>query len=169
MDRLGQMSDDAHPSHDVLLELGRVAWAAINLEDTVYFACRAMDPPADPQRGDPAISARIAEVREKLLGPSADAARQRAAAWLEAAEQALQVRNSVMHSTPATFEPWPGTDPIAGVAKDWLMHFPRSAKRRPVRTPLTVESLKKIRVQLESASQGWVAVVGDVLGWPLGE
>jgi hypothetical protein len=153
------------PSEDALLELGRVAWAAINLEDRVYWVCRILDRPPHALGGDPPISSRIAQVQAKLLTEPDDPAKQGMVEWLSAAEEALRLRNSVMHSTPATFEPLPGTEPIPGLEKDWLMHFPRNAKRPPVRTPFTADSLRNIRIELETATEGWVEAVGGVLGW----
>ena len=35
------------PDDDVLLELGKLTWTAINFEDVVYFVCQCIDPTND--------------------------------------------------------------------------------------------------------------------------
>jgi hypothetical protein len=98
---------DGDPSDDVLLELGRMTWAAMALEETAYLICRTITPRtflADRpigQRVDEALTA----CREEEL-------RERARAWLLEALGALAGRNHVLHSTHIAFVSMPGTEPL---------------------------------------------------------
>src|SRR2546421_4229020 len=51
---------DPHPADDVLLELGRLVWAAMRLEEVVYTVCRSIQPRHGPSDDHP-IGARIDE------------------------------------------------------------------------------------------------------------
>jgi hypothetical protein len=148
------MASTPPPADDVLLELGRLVWAALNLEDVVYAVCRTITPrgPFD----DAPISGRIADALKTLRARPADTLRDQADTWLEAATTALEARNAVLHSTPGTFYPVPPAEPMPDAADQWLVHFPRDRTRPPVHTPLTAEGLGRTRHQLEQARDGWV-------------
>jgi hypothetical protein len=144
----------------VLLELGRLIWAAINLEDVVYPVCRAVRPRHGPFDDFP-ISSRIDEALNDLRDERPeDELRRRANAWLAEARLALEERNQVVHSTPATWV-WISTSPDAEPNDDHddgevtLMHLPRNKNRPPVNTPLTTDGLQQTRLRLESARDGW--------------
>jgi hypothetical protein len=134
------MTSGTDPSEDVLLELGRLVWAAITLEDVVYAICRQIKPPAGAFDDEP-ISRRIRDARKELLRRSADSVRDKADTWLETAAAALEERNAMLHSIPVTSVPLPGSEPIPDVPREWLTHFPRDRTRATVHTPLTTEKL----------------------------
>lgn len=141
------------PPDDVLLELGRLIWAAINLEDVAYAMCRSIKPRGGPFDDTPVIE-RIRRAQKDLEAlPDVDLCH-RADRWLQAASEALLERNAVLHAVPATFEPLlpeitPGNlDPV-------LAHFPRDKSRSPVHTHITVAGLQPIRRRLEQARVGW--------------
>lgn len=51
------------PSDPVLLELGRLVWEAINLEQDVYAICHLIDPRGVPTWGSEQASTRIRQAR----------------------------------------------------------------------------------------------------------
>ena len=149
------MSWDGDPPEEVLLELGRLAWAAINLEDIVYAVCGLIRPPFSTGP----VGSLIADVRKHVAATDHGELGGEVDFWLVRAAEALESRNAVLHSTPATAIPLPGTTVIQGVATDWLTHFPRSKVRSVVHTALTVEALAPVRIRIQRASDGWTDVV----------
>jgi hypothetical protein len=116
--------DPTNPSDEVFLELGRLVWAAINLEDVTYPLCRAVQPRHGPSDDVP-IGTRIKEARQDLLNRPDDELRTEVDAWLEEAKGALEDRNSVIHSTPIV--PFiEGEDGSIRELDPELMHFPRN-------------------------------------------
>ena len=114
------------PSEDVLLELGRLTWAAINLEDVVYTVCQCIKPTGDYL--DTPAGARIKQAREELHAQTDEALRSKADAWLGAAAEALADRHAVLHSEPVTFVHLSeGTTPVN--LDPLLAHFPRDRSR----------------------------------------
>ena len=86
-------------SDDVLLELGRLTWAAINLEDAVYSICNAADPvPGFPDTTP--LSDRINGAQYVLADRTDSPIAQAAAQWLAAARDALAARHAVLHAMP---------------------------------------------------------------------
>jgi hypothetical protein len=139
------------PSNDVLLELGRLTWAAINLEDVVYTVCDCVKPSFDPPGAQP-IGSAIARARKDLRDTGDAALRLRADSWLAAAGEALEARNTVLHSMPVPFgvRLGPGT---GDVPPNGLMHF-RRGHDEATATMLTVDDLGRIRRKLELAFGG---------------
>lgn len=147
------MEPDGLLPDEVLLELGRLVWAAINLEDVVYTVCRSVEPRHGPF-DDTFVSQRIDEALEDLRTRPDDQLRAMTEAWLAKAKEVLQERNAVLHSTPVTFVPL-APDIIPGVLDPELAHFPKNKNRSPVHTALTIEGLRPIRRRLEAARVGW--------------
>jgi len=147
------------PSDEVLLELGRLTWAAINLEDVVYTVCQCIRPNGD-YRDTPAV-ARIKQAREALTTQPDEKLRARADKWLEAAAQALADRHAVLHSEPVTFVSL-SADVTPGDLDPLLAHFPRDRSRPQVNTPLTASALRSLRWHLESARAGWVELAVEL-------
>jgi hypothetical protein len=145
------------PDEAVLLELGHLTWAAINLEDVipnVRYAIgsvpdrleRRWDQPGSPARLLRApISRWIDDAEEVLSGWPVSATRDAACRWLGAAREALEERNSVLHSVPVT-----------GPA---LEHLPTTRKGEFSRIRLTEEDLRAVRQKLADAREGWVEIV----------
>jgi hypothetical protein len=148
-----QGSQDAPPADGVLLELGRLVWAAINLEDVVYPICRSVQPRHGPFDDAP-IGARIDEALKDLQNRPDDELRRRSDAWLVEAKAALAERNHVIHGTLSilidVFENGPPVE-----AGRLLTHTPRNDRGGPVHTELSAEALEGIRRRLEQARDGW--------------
>jgi hypothetical protein len=151
---------DGDPDDGVLLELGRLTWAAMALEEVVYTVCRVVKPRHGPYDDHP-IGARVAEGLRDLhdLDPPLQGT---VRAWLVEAKDSLAARNSVLHSTHVVFEPLPGTTPIPATTGAFLAHFPRCGNGTQVQTPLTVAGLAPLCRRLEAARQDWVAVATGV-------
>ena len=152
---------DGDPDDDVMLELGRMTWAAMALEEAVYGVCRVVKPRHGPYDDHP-IGARIDEAVMDLDAYDDAALQERTRQWLLAAKAALEARNSVLHSTHVVFWPLPGTTPVPETTGAFLAHFPRKDKRAQVQTPLTVEGLSPLRRRLQAAHQHWVEVASAV-------
>jgi hypothetical protein len=152
------MTDDDRPDEATLLELGRLTWAAIVLEDVVYGVCRAINNRYGPF-DEPPIGTRVGEalldLRSMLAGPHT----LRATDWLTEAKSALEERNAVVHAVPVTTFPLPGTTPIPDVPTDWLTHFPRRNKRPIVHTAMIAQGLAPTTRRLETALAGWTEIV----------
>jgi hypothetical protein len=146
------LPDDA--TNDVLLELGRLVWAALNLEDVVYTVCRSIQPRHGQFDVHP-ISDRIREALSDLEKRPDDALRAKAAAWLTEAKAALDERNAVIHSTPVVPFDTSGSAETFQAGDPSLMHFRRNKRNDRVLTPLTVESLQRVRVRLQEARPAW--------------
>ena len=151
MDENGGVSPP--PSDEVLLELGRLVWAAINLEDVVFAVCRAVNPRGGPYDDTP-IGTRIRQARNDLEARPDPGQRAEVDAWLVAAEEALRERNAVVHGTPVTFVALsPTIQP--GITGPLLAHYPRDRSRPPVHMNLTVAGLRSVRIRIEKARAGW--------------
>jgi hypothetical protein len=143
------MSTDDLPT-DVLTELGRVTWAAINLEDYVKSLCSFIEP-ADPRTDHRVVSTKIKDAKKVLADWSNPSVRDEALAWLERAGQAIERRNAVLHATPLVWFEQPGQ---RGERRFFLGEMPRKG-RSYVGRPLTVESLAELRSVLVGAAYGW--------------
>ena len=143
------------PPDDVLLELGRLIWSAITLERVVYTVCRSVRPRHGAANDYP-IGARIDEAVNDIHDRPNDGLRQRAVAWLEEAKVALDQRNSVVHGDPSTYVSITEDGSAVTSLDSFLVHFPRDTTRPTVKTPLTVDGLKAIRLRLEQAYEGWI-------------
>jgi hypothetical protein len=90
----GEWVSEALPD-DVLLELGKMTWAAINLEDVVYEVCRAVRPRGNLYDSTP-IGSRIDQAVKDLADRPDDELKANTRAWLVEAKGALIERNSVL-------------------------------------------------------------------------
>ena len=141
------------PSDDVLLELGRLTWAAICLEDVVEPVCWNLDSSTTRDDRRPA-GKRIDDALKALEAEGDSEGRARAVGWLTEAKAALEARHSVFHGIPGTFAPL-GEGIQSGNLDPVLAHLPRGKNREQTNTPLTVEGLRTIRLRLEKAREGW--------------
>ena len=143
------MLDDLLPL-EVLTELGRVTWAAIQLEDYTEGVCSSVNP-ANPRTDKRPISRKIKDAKNVLIDWPVSKVRDDAIAWLERASQAIEERNAAFHATPLVW--------IGGSNEGQLLlgEMPR-ANRLYTERPLTVESLNMLRSTLESAPSGWAEI-----------
>jgi hypothetical protein len=150
-DMFARVTDEYLPPDEVLLELGRLAWASITLEQLAYTVCRSIK--RIETFNDTPIGTRIEGARKDLATYSDQTLRLRADIWLQSAAEALQLRNSVFHGTPFTFEPWlpeinPGNlDPMIG-------HLSRDRSRSATHTPLTITGISSVHNRLTQAAVG---------------
>ena len=157
--------DTDYPTDAVLLELGRLVWAAMDLEYVANVVCRCVRPRRGPFDDLP-VGARINEALRDLLNERpANALRNTAEHWLREAKAALEERHTILHSIPGTFVPLPGAEDSAA-SEPWLMHFPalrgKGERKPPVHTRLTVENLALIRGRLGSAADGGIDLWGPL-------
>ena len=146
------MSDATVPPDEVLLELGRLVWAALSLEDVAYPFCRCVKPRHGPFDDVP-IGTRIDEALKDLEERPDDELRRRAHAWLVETKAALEDRNHVVHGIPGVFVRISGDSPPppGGI---WLTRFSRKGRGDIVNTQAEVASLETIRRRLEAAYLG---------------
>lgn len=142
--------DDDPPDDAALLELGRLTWAAILLEDYTQAVCQLVHPKG---RKDP-TGEQVRKARASLHVVTDEQLRERADSWLERAQDALDARHSVLHATPLVFVPRPGTTPVPGVPRHYLADYGRG--RRPAQQHVvSVEALRELTGRLTGAREGW--------------
>jgi hypothetical protein len=140
------------PDDAVLLELGRLTWAAINLEDVIPTVRRAIGPAPKRLASEP-VSVWIKDALDALGHWPESEVRETACRWFTAARQALQERNSVLHSVPVALfiRNDDGGLTMHGQALD---HIP-ARKGKPVRRILLAEDqLRVVRQKLTEAREG---------------
>lgn len=145
------------PPDAALLELGRLIWAAICLEDVVYTICREIKPRHGPWDDQP-IGSRIDEALSDLTEYAPNEMREAATAWLREAKGALERRNSILHAVPVKFVSLPGAPSLPEDKTDWLTHFPRDKSRPQVDTAVTASGLAPARERLQRARQEWIPI-----------
>ena len=147
------------PTDAVFVELGKLVWAAVNLEDVVYTVCHCIAPTGDYR--DTPIGTRIRTARQALTAQPDHELRERADTWLEQAAVALAERNAVLHGEPVTFVPL-APEVTPGDLDPMLAHFPRDRTRPMVHTPLTVAGLAAVTRRIEAAREGWDTLAGEL-------
>lgn len=144
------------PDDTALLELGRLTWAAMKLEDAAYEVRRAVST-ATPSASAPA-SEWITDGLRILDSWHASPAREDGQAWFTDARDALNDRNAVLHTVPGflvTLSPDCGVEQQGPV----LQHVPRRNKASVRTIALTPESLRVIRDRLEAVYESWTTVI----------
>jgi hypothetical protein len=146
----------SEPDDAVLLELGRMTWAAINLEDIIPTMRRAIGPEPKELSRAPA-SEWIKDALKLLAGWPESEAREAAIGWFESAQRALKGRNQVLHSVPVTLvtRHRDGRFTEHGQVLD---HLPRGTSDSFARTPLAENDLRQVSRRLAAARQGWVEI-----------
>jgi hypothetical protein len=148
------------PDDAVLLELGRLTWAAINLEDVIGTVRRAIGPTPDRLARAP-VSEWIKDALEVLSAWPESGVRDTACEWFRAAQEALEERNAVVHSVPVViYSKANGEFTEHGPALD---HIPRRKDRPFCRIPLDVDNLRLVSRKLADARQGWVDICSALL------
>ena len=148
------MTSWTEPDDAVLLELGRLTWAAINLEDVIPTVRRAIGP-EPPELARAPVSTWIKDALSVLATWPESPTRGTAVEWFGAAREALEKRNCVLHSVPATFVHISGDGAVTahGAVLD---HIPARRGGSVRRTPLTEDALRCVHRQLAGARTGWV-------------
>jgi hypothetical protein len=146
-------------SDDVLVELGRLAWAAMNLEDATGLVCWSLRG-ADDNNVAP-ISQRVTDALKVLRDRLQPEARDHVIAWLEDARDVLEAqRNQVMHARPLTM-----IGPNGEVGDALLGVLPRAGRGgRPDRNyeerPLTAEHLREAADAVAAVHARWAKAAG---------
>jgi hypothetical protein len=148
------VSLQSEPDDAAFIELGRLIWSAISLEDVIYHMGDAVGlDSAELKRGT--ISACIKNVVSVLSSWPESDIREQAASWFRAAQDALNDRNSIVHSVPVTSvtisdhtvsSQGPGLEYL-GRTKDSYRRF-----------SLTEAGLRPLHRKLEDARAGWVEI-----------
>ncbi|WP_432845996.1 hypothetical protein ACQPXB_35985 [Amycolatopsis sp. CA-161197] len=147
-----------YPSEAVLVELGRVTWAAINLEDMVGYVCRWIN---QADRDNAPASVRIDDARAVVDSTGGGNEQDRLRRWLDGARQVLEdERHQILHARPLTFMSPDGTE------TDVLGVMPRPTKKgRPGREyterPLTVAHLRESHDAIVAVAEGWRVAMFD--------
>jgi len=129
-------------SDELLLELGRIAWLAINLEDWAGSTCELiLGDFGTKQFITPRITDAIKEVDSWGSGSQESAARE----WLALASNQVAQRNHILHSTPVR---------DLSTGQSALVHFPRSGEA-PVTTPLDPVTLQTFSRDLGATLGQW--------------
>jgi hypothetical protein len=143
------------PDDAAILELGRMTWAAISLEDVVYHMGDAVGLDT-AELVQMQVSRCIKRVLEVLDGWPESEVREKARRWFNSAREALEARNSVLHAIPGVWV-------TLGVARTVTPHGPiledLGGRGRPYqRRSMTEEGLRPVRLQLEEARADWVEI-----------
>lgn len=143
------------PDEAALLELGRMTWAAISLEDVVYGMGDALGLDTAERTRMP-VSACIRRVLQVLDGWPESEIREDARKWFIAARQALEARNSVLHAVPGVWVTIGGDHAVTqhGPVLEDLGSTGRPYQRRW----MAEGGLRPVRLQLEQARAGWVEI-----------
>jgi len=151
----GPVSLLTEPDDAAILELGRMTWAAISLEDVVYNMGDALglDTAALARMQ---VSACIKHVLKVLDTWPESETREDARRWFNSAGEALEARNSVLHAVPGVWVTI-GDDHV--VTKHGPVLEDLGRKGRPYQRRWTTEDgLRPVRLQLEEARAGWVEI-----------
>ncbi|WP_435583331.1 hypothetical protein [Amycolatopsis thermoflava] len=136
------------PPADALTALGRIAWAAIELESCVIDLCSLVKP-VNPRTDRRPVSKQIEHAKAVLRCWTPSESRDAAISWLDRAAVAMDRRNAALHATPMVRF---GLDrrPL-GYA---LGEMPR-AGRPYFSRPFEVDALTELRDVLSEAAAGW--------------
>lgn len=140
------MSDELPDS--VLIELGRCTWAAILLEDLTDSLCSFIHY-ADPREDRRSIGQKIKDARRDLRTWRASLDVDHVDSWLVRAAQALERRNALLHSVPATV-----MDRESRSVGQALGEMPRTGGEYFERH-LTVAGVRQVHDELHAAKEGW--------------
>jgi hypothetical protein len=144
------------PDDAVLLELGRLTWAVINLEDVIPEIRRAIGP-APGRLARAPISAWIKDALNVLNGWPESEVRETACRWFNIAHQALEERNRVLHSVPATLITI-ADDGAVKTHGQVLDYLPRRQGESFSRISLAEDELRLVRQNLADAREGWIEI-----------
>jgi len=162
---MSSQDDDADPTDDVLLELGRMTYRAIYLESIIDMLCRWIIGPGGQVDKRPK-SEQIAEaqsiIKERPDIPNRDGL----ATWLAEASRAVDRRNAVLHAEIVVA--WGPQGPVPTAPGDsWLLHIPRKKGEPSTTTPLTVDGLRSIHLPMEALLARWLDVSEGLGAWRL--
>ncbi|GAA5136785.1 hypothetical protein [Pseudonocardia adelaidensis] len=150
-------NEPAWPPDDVLIELGRIAWAAMELEGLVKSVAQAVVGAGEE------VTEADAGKQARAAGTVLDAwpqseARDAGRRWLIAAQDALLGRHSILHATIVKMAVRTAGGGWEINPALWLHHVPPKGRaHEPVQ--LVVSELRAMREILVEARQGWTEVI----------
>jgi len=132
----------------VLIELGRLTWSAINLEDCTDAICHNLVPLARDDRTTigPKIKAALKALRQWQDGGSEV---DQIKGWLARAQLALEKRNALLHSVPLIL-----FDEHFRKIGHALGEVPRG-ERAYYERRMDVDELREVRAVLDAAQEDW--------------
>jgi hypothetical protein len=139
---------------EILIELGRLAWTAMNLEEATGMVCWSLRGAADNELAP--ISQRVNDAIKVLRGRPQSDARDHVIAWLEDSRDVLEEqRNQIMHARPLTM-----IGPAGEIGDALLGVLPRPGRGgRPDRDyderPLTAEHLRDAARAVAAVESRW--------------
>jgi len=142
------------PDPAVLLELGRVTWAAVHLEAFTDRMCSLIGP-ANPRSDRRTIGRKIDDAQKVLTSWPATPARDAASTWLARARDAVYRRNATLHAVPMTWF-------LEGEAPRPILGEMPYRDRPYVERPITTESLVELRNLLAEPLKDWLPVLAGV-------
>jgi hypothetical protein len=150
------------PGDDVLAELGRITWAAMELEHLACSTCEAVIGTGDEVVRESAGRQLIAALEVLDTWPESEA-KTAGERWLQRAQQALKRRHAVLHMTISSTTVH--LDDERGITLDpdtlWMRYEPRHGDPHPV-APLTAEALIPTREALVEACENWASVGAEL-------
>jgi hypothetical protein len=132
----------------VLIELGRLTWSAIHLEDLTDSLCHFVVH-RDPREDRRPIGSKITEALRELRDRQSAQDVERIEAWLVRAREALERRNAFLHSVPLVLLNERGQK--VGPALGEMMRRNRQYFERRMTAP----AIREVREELDAACQGW--------------
>jgi hypothetical protein len=142
------------PDDAAFIELGRLIWSAIGLEDVAYHMADTVGLDSYELKRGP-VSGCINKVLSILGDWPESEIREQAVRWCRAAQDALNERNSIVHSVPVTWVTISDhTVTPQGPGLEYLGRTTDSFRR----FSLTEVGLHPVRQKLEDARAGWVEV-----------
>jgi hypothetical protein len=158
-DNLERAWEDDVLSADVLLELGRLTFAVLRLEDTAQFMAGVLDDRARREPDKRPIGTKITEALEHLASSASTPGLELANAWLEGAQSALTLRNQTLHAGVMFWAPLPGTP---STSPPMLIYTDRDTGETVSTTDLTVEALCEVTSEIDGAERGWREVTATL-------
>ncbi|WP_158864262.1 hypothetical protein [Leifsonia sp. AG29] len=128
--------------NDVIMALGRLAWAAINVEDRA----RAVAEQILKSIGSKKNLGRLIDDAVALLKHDGRPQALHCVDWLERAKSAARQRNAVLHSIPGN---------LVESGRPVLVHIPNSGGL-PQNTPLEASYLNGLAEEFAAIHHGWI-------------
>jgi hypothetical protein len=137
----------------VLIELGRLTWSAIHLEDLTDSLCHFVVH-RDPREDRRPIGRKVSDALRELSQWEGGASNlDQIKDWLSISQRALEKRNALLHSVPLILFNDQGHR--IGHA---LGEMPK-ANREYHQRRMDLTELREVRAELDAAQEDWVAMV----------
>jgi len=139
------------PSEPVLIELGRLTWAALNLEGVIESVAQRIHFRTQPKTGSDLIRQALRDLNALTPGPAVEATRK----WLTDADLAMIERNKILHAD--VMRPFTQNGDGIEFGNDVLLDA-----RSGTRTPVSVDALRSVRETIAAVHSRWTTVLVDL-------